>query len=78
MEDTIMYARMLEGAGCSMLGVHGRTRDQKDTEETRADWEVIRAIKNELSIPIIANGNIRHMQDALEYFRLLLFSFYLY
>lgn len=64
LEDTINYARMLEAAGCSLLAVHGRTRDEKDGKKFRADWKAIKAVKNALRIPVLANGNIRHMDDV--------------
>ncbi|KAB5547840.1 hypothetical protein DKX38_011246 [Salix brachista] len=64
LEDTINYARMLEEAGCSLLAVHGRTRDEKDGKKFRADWKAIKAVKNALRIPVLANGNIRHMDDV--------------
>ncbi|KAM1606537.1 hypothetical protein ACFX1Z_027227 [Malus domestica] len=64
LEDTIKYARMLEDAGCSLLAVHGRTRDEKDQKKVQANWEAIRAVKNALRIPVLANGNIRHMDDV--------------
>ncbi|XP_030538869.1 tRNA-dihydrouridine(16/17) synthase [NAD(P)(+)]-like isoform X2 [Rhodamnia argentea] len=64
LEDTLTYARMLEEAGCSLLAVHGRTRDEKDGKKIRADWSAIKAVKNALSIPVLANGNIRHMDDV--------------
>lgn len=64
LEDTLKYARMLEEAGCSLLAVHGRTRDQKDQRKIRADWAAIRAIKDAVRIPVLANGNIRHMDDV--------------
>ncbi|XVF15510.1 hypothetical protein REPUB_Repub09cG0160100 [Reevesia pubescens] len=64
LEDTLKYAKMLEDAGCSLLAVHGRTRDEKDGKKFRADWNAIKAVKNVLRIPVLANGNIRHMDDV--------------
>ncbi|KAL9461345.1 hypothetical protein AB3S75_004362 [Citrus x aurantiifolia] len=64
LQDTIKYAKMLEDAGCSLLAVHGRTRDEKDGKKFRADWNAIKAVKNALRIPVLANGNVRHMEDV--------------
>ncbi|KHN32488.1 tRNA-dihydrouridine(16/17) synthase [NAD(P)(+)]-like [Glycine soja] len=64
LEDTLKYARMLEEAGCMLLAVHGRTRDEKDGKKFRADWKAIRAVKNAVRIPVLANGNIRHIDDV--------------
>ncbi|KAL2630289.1 hypothetical protein R1flu_014975 [Riccia fluitans] len=65
-KDTLAYAHMLEDAGCSLLAVHGRTRDQKNGKLIRADWEAIRKVREALRIPVLANGNIRWLQDVEE------------
>eukprot|EP00967_Tisochrysis_lutea_P006072 scaffold7176_cov18-Tisochrysis_lutea.AAC.1 len=45
LEDTLNYARLIQSAGCSVLAVHGRLREQKDNSATRADWDQIKAVK---------------------------------
>lgn len=64
LQDTIAYAKMLEDAGCSLLAVHGRTRDEKDGKKFRANWSAIKAVRSAVRIPVLANGNIRHMDDV--------------
>ncbi|KAJ8546187.1 hypothetical protein K7X08_018770 [Anisodus acutangulus] len=64
LQDTLSYAKMLEDAGCSLLAVHGRTRDEKDGKKFRANWEAIKAVRNAVRIPVLANGNIRHIDDV--------------
>lgn len=64
LKDTINYAKMLEEAGCALLAVHGRTRDEKDGKKFRANWKVIKAVREAVRIPVLANGNIRHIEDV--------------
>ncbi|PHU19593.1 hypothetical protein BC332_10744 [Capsicum chinense] len=64
LQDTLKYAKMLEDAGCSLLAVHGRTRDEKDGKKFRAKWETIKAVRDVVRIPVLANGDIRHMDDV--------------
>ena len=59
-EKSIAYAKMIESAGACALTVHGRTIEQKRELTGLASWGHIRAIKQTLNIPIIANGNIRN------------------
>ena len=57
--DTVnapQLALIAQQAGASAVAVHGRTRDQYYTGQ--ADWEVIKAVKQAVTIPVIGNGDV--------------------
>ena len=57
-------ARRAEEAGVQLITIHGRTRMQ--FYEGRADWNAIRAVREVISIPLIANGDVETAEDARE------------
>ncbi len=54
--DCFTFAKVLEDAGADLLTVHGRTKNQGYSGSS--DWEMIRRLKEMVSIPILANGDI--------------------
>ncbi|MEW4460902.1 tRNA dihydrouridine synthase DusB [Roseibium algicola] len=56
-------ARRAEAAGVQLITVHGRTRCQ--FYKGKADWRAIAAVKDAISVPLIANGDCKSAEDAL-------------
>ena len=59
--NVIEMAKLAEEAGVDAIAVHGRTREQFYRDN--ADWEIIAKVKQSVSIPVIANGDVRSCND---------------
>jgi len=63
-KNAVRIARAAEGAGVAMVTVHGRTREQG--YKGQAEYDTIRAVKQALKIPVVANGDVDSPQKARE------------
>ncbi|MCR5304420.1 MAG: tRNA dihydrouridine synthase DusB [Lachnospiraceae bacterium] len=61
--NAVEIAKIAETCGASAVAVHGRTREQY--YEGKADWDIIAAVADALSIPVIGNGDVDSAEAAL-------------
>ena len=60
--NSVEIARIVEDAGASAITVHPRTKDQGYSG--KADWSIIKEVKDNVTIPVIGNGDIKSCFDA--------------
>ena len=61
--NAVEFAKMAEASGAQAITIHGRTRAQYYSGT--ADWDIIEEIKNAVKIPVIGNGDIVTIDDAI-------------
>lgn len=65
--NAVEMSKALENSGASAIAVHGRTR--KQFYSGKADWNIIKQVKESVSIPVIGNGDVTDLDSCIEMYK---------